>query len=81
MNNLENYIGQRRIWVSKPDDGFAEEFIGRIFRISGIKRDMSNVMYFTYYYGKIERYNKREVKEVLYHSAEVSPVMEELFDI
>lgn len=80
MNNLENYIGQRRIWVSKPDNGFTEEFIGRIFRISGIKTDMSQVVYFTYYYGTREGDNRREIEKILEHSAEVSPVMEELFD-
>lgn len=79
--NPEKYIGQKRIWISKPDNGFADEFIGRIFRISGIKTDMSKVVYFTYYYGTMDKDNRRDIKEVLGHSAELSPVLKELFDI
>jgi hypothetical protein len=80
MSNPEKYIGQRRIWISKPDDGFADEFLGRIFRISGIKTDMAKVVYFTYYYGIREKDNRRDVKDILEHSAEISPVLKELFD-
>lgn len=83
--NPEKYIGQRRIWISKPDNGFANEFIGRIFRISGIKTElifMLKVVYFTYYYSKREiNDNRRDIKEVLEHSVELSPVLKELFDI
>jgi hypothetical protein len=79
--NPEKYIGQKRIWISEPDDKFQVHFIRKIFTISGIKTDMSNVMYFTYYYGKTKSDNRRDIKEVLEHSAELSPVLKELFDI
>jgi hypothetical protein len=42
---------------------------------------MSNVVYFTYFYSDKNTDNRRDIKEVLEHSAELSPVLKELFDI
>lgn len=42
---------------------------------------MAKVVYFTYYYGTMDKDNRRDIKEVLGHSAELSPVLKELFDI
>jgi hypothetical protein len=81
MNDLEKYIGQKRIWISPPDGGFSEKFLNQSFTISGIKTDMSNLLYFTYYYRDRSSDNKRHIEDILNHSVELSPVLKELFDV